>query len=113
MRMTSSRVLTSASFIFAIALSAPLAFADQKDDLYKKGTNAANAGDIQGAKDAFCALSADFNDAAANCKIYTDSVAKALNKSHLNYGLGMTDLANNDFAAAEIKFKNVKMGPDV
>lgn len=110
MPMTSSKALTSAGLIFAMALSAPLAFADQKDDLYKKGQTAINAGDSVAARDAFCALPKDYQDADAQCNTYKPLAERKLNLYKLNYSNGMQAMQSGDYAAAEIEFKKVKYG---
>jgi hypothetical protein len=111
MRMTSSRVLTSASLL-ALLMATPLAFADQKDDLYKKGQAAVNAGDSIAARDAFCALPADYSngDAGTQCKTYTDAANRTLTRYKINFGEGNDAMAKGDYATAEAKFHNVKAG---
>src|SRR6478736_2851930 len=108
--MTSSKVLTSAGLIFAMALSMPLAFADQKDDLYKKGNDAVSAGDSVAASNAFCALPADYKDAGAQCATYKPLAEKRLTQYKVNYSNGMQALQAGDFNTAEIEFKKVKYG---
>ena len=108
--MTSSRVQTSSTLLLAIALSAPLAFADQKDDQYKKGTDAINAGDSVAASNAFCALPADFKDAGAQCAQYKPLAEKRLNQYKFNYSNGTQAMQSGDYSTAEIEFKKVKYG---
>lgn len=110
MRMTSLRVPTSAGLFLALLLAAPFALADQKDDLYKKGTDAVNNGDSVAAAAAFCALPADFKDSGAQCSQYKPLADKALFRYKQNYADGQQALQAGDFATAEIKFKNVKGG---
>jgi hypothetical protein len=113
MRMTSLRVPTSAALFLGLLLAAPIALADQKDDLLKKAKNAENSGDLITARDSYCALPADFNDAGTQCNIYKDLATKAINKSHINFAQGVTLLDSGKFDEATIMFRNVKVGPDV
>ena len=112
MQMTSSRVPTSAAVLLVLALCAPLAFADQKDDLYKKGSDAA-ATDPFAARDAFCKLKdldPTFKDAATQCTTYTQIADRTAFRYKTNFMDGMNALNSGDFATAETKFKNVKGG---
>lgn len=112
MRMTSLRVPTSAGIFLALLLAAPAAFADQKDDLYNKGT-AASGSDPFAARDAFCKLKdldPTYKDVVTQCNIYTQSADKTLFRWKTNFMDGMNAIQTNDFATAETKFKNVKGG---
>src|SRR5438874_409860 len=107
--MTSSRVPTSATLFLGLLLSAPMAFADQKDDLYNKGTAAA-ATDPFAARDAFCKLKdldATYKDAATQCTIYTQSTEKTLFRWKTNFMDATNAIQAGDFATAELKLKNV------
>ena len=111
MQTTSSRVPTSAALILGLLLAAPLAFADQKDDLYKKGKAAEAAGDSIAARDAFCALPADFNgDAGTNCTTYKAAAERTLNRYKLNYAEGVTLMGDGKLDEAAAKFRTVKAG---
>ena len=110
MRMTSSRVPTSAAMFLALLLAAPLAFADKNDDTYAKGQKAVNDGDSVAASNAFCSLPADFKDAGAQCAQYKPLAEKKLNLYKLNYSNGMQALQSGDYATAETEFKKVKYG---
>ena len=108
--MTSSKVPTSAAFLLALLLVAPSAFADKNSDLYKKGTDAVAAGDSIAARDNFCALPGDYQDAAAQCTTYKDAAARTLNRYKLNYAEGVTLMGDGKLDEAAAKFRSVKGG---
>jgi hypothetical protein len=110
MRMTSLRVPTSAGLFLGLLLAAPVARADQKDDLYNKGTAAINSGDSIAARDAFCALPADFKDSATQCTTYKDAANRTLNRYKLNFGEGVTLMGDGKLDEAAAKFRTVKAG---
>jgi outer membrane protein assembly factor BamD (BamD/ComL family) len=96
-----------------VMLFASAAFADDKADLYRKGTEAVNAGDAISAADAFCALTKvdpAYQDAAAQCAIYKSVAEKVLNRYKTNYAYGLTALEARDYATAEKEFEKVKGG---
>src|SRR4051812_10557869 len=111
--MRSFKTQTSALILLGAMVSAPFAFADKKDDLYKKGTDAVAGGDAVAAKAAFCQLAsedAEYKDAKAQCATYTTAAEKTLNRYKLNYADGLEFFNKGDYDNAEIKFKNVKAG---
>src|SRR4051812_20256710 len=109
--MTSSRVPTSAALILGLLLAAPMAFADQKDDVYKKGMDAAiNKGDSIGARDAFCALPKDYSDAAAQCATYTDAANRTLTRYKISFSEGNDLMAAGKLDEAAAKFRTIKAG---
>jgi hypothetical protein len=108
--MTSSRVPTSAALLLGLVLAAPMAFADQKDDTYKRGMDAVNKGDSIAARDAFCSLPKDYSDAAAQCTTYTDAANRTLTRYKINFSDGNDLIAAGKLDEAAIKFRTIKAG---
>jgi tetratricopeptide (TPR) repeat protein len=95
----------------AVISAAPFAHADKKDDLYAKGTAAANTGDAITARDAFCEIAKsdpEFKDAKAQCATYTPEATKQLNRFNQNYLEGVGLMQEGKYTEAEFKFRNVK-----
>src|SRR5882724_6890897 len=109
--MRSYKAQTSALVLLAVISAAPFARADKKDDLYTKGTAAANTGDAITARDAFCEIAksdTEFKDAKAQCATYTPEATKQLNRFNQNYLEGVGLMQEGKYAEAEFKFRNVK-----
>lgn len=110
MPTTSSRARTSASVLLAVLLASPLALADKNSELYAKGQKAVADGDSVAARDAFCALPADYQDAAAQCTTYKAAADRTLNRYKLNYAEGVTLMGDGKLDDAAAKFRTVKAG---
>ena len=96
-----------------LATTALAAKNDDKKSLYSKGMQAVNAGDAVTARDAFCELAGrdrNYYDAAQQCQIYADASQRMLMRYKINYGEGLTLLAQDRFDEATAKLRNVKGG---
>jgi hypothetical protein len=84
-----------------------------KDELYRKGAEAALAFDSIAARDAFCAVAkidADYKDATAQCQSYTVAAERILLRYKMDFAEGMSAMQNRDYDTAANKFKLVQQG---
>ncbi len=97
----------------AALLLAPAAWADRNGDNYSRGRAAVNRGDATGARDAFCAVSPSYRDAAQQCTLYRSEAAKILRRYNQNFLEGVELMENGKLDQAESKFRSVKSGDRV
>jgi hypothetical protein len=86
---------------------------NEKDELYRKGEQAALAFDAIAARDAFCAAAKkdpEYKDAAAQCQKNTDAAQRALLRYKMDYAEGMSAMQKHDYDTAAMKFRLVTQG---
>lgn len=86
---------------------------NEKDDLYRKGEQAALAFDAIAARDAFCAVAKkdpEYKDATAQCQKNTDAAQRMLLRYKMDYAEGMSAMQKHDYDTAAMKFRLVTQG---
>ena len=94
-------------------LIAPTAFADKKDDLYKKAVSLGSAGQLEDAARTFCEVAkqdSTYKDATQMCSLMTQEAERERKKNDERFDDGVRAFQDGHYDDAERKFKNVRSG---
>ncbi len=96
--------------LLCLLLLPAAAFADKKDDDYKKAQAALNAGNVADAKKYYCMVADEdgaYKDAKMNCAIYTNEIKKEMQRNEDRFQEGVRAFQAKDWNTAGQKFRNI------